>query len=280
MRLSERSYPHPVVGNRDDVPSAGFQAVILGSCDRENFYIDVEVHCGSGAIAALVKDKKAAYVAHIECTNTMYREAIRFHEEKKTLVVPVSRLFGRFEVNVFVVALSGISSYSVHGAHEDYAGASFDLSEGDILAVGDGKYFDPEPEDALVRVGSIMAVEESKTTEDGPMAVVYTRDKIIIILSKKDFTAYKVLKGHEHLGSTLTTTIVLPVLVEALNLLKAKPEDAELLDLRWHDNLRRRLEKLGLLGKDFNALDVAQVLLEQPIKRALSAGRAYIEAGS
>ncbi len=33
MRLSSRSYPYPVVGNRDDVPSLAFQAALDMSSD-------------------------------------------------------------------------------------------------------------------------------------------------------------------------------------------------------------------------------------------------------
>lgn len=280
MRLSERSYPHPVVGNRDDVPGAGFQAVIQATSDKEYFYIDVQVRCSSDAVASLVKSKKAAYVVHVECTNTMFRDAKLFHDDQCRIQIPSTKLFDRFEVNVFACALGTISSYSVPGAHDDYDGAQFDLSEGDIIALADGEDFFVEAEDSLVSVGSIMVVEESKSAEAGPMTVAYNRDKIAIILSKRDFAAYKLLKSHEHLGSTLTSTIVLPVLMQALTMMKSKAEDAEFTGLRWYDNLTRRIDKLGLSGKDFDVLDVAQLLLDQPIRRALSAGKALAEAGA
>lgn len=280
MRLIERSYPHPVVGNRDDVPGAAFQAVIEATSDKDNFYLDLDIHCSSDAISNLVKDKRAAYVVHVECTNTMFREVIRFHEDKRRILIPITKLFDRFEVNVFACALGTISSYSVVGAHEDYGSAAFDLSEGDIIAVADGQEFVVETEDALVRVGSIMVIEESKTTDDGPMEVIYNREKITIVLSKRDYAAFRLLKGHDHLASTLASTIVLPVLVQALSFLKAKPEDAEFAGLRWHDNLQRRLEKIELAGKDFDVLIAAQTLLDRPVKRALAAAKVVAETGA
>lgn len=42
MKLSSRSYPHPVVGSRDDVPGAAFQSVLEMTTDKEAVYIDVE----------------------------------------------------------------------------------------------------------------------------------------------------------------------------------------------------------------------------------------------
>jgi hypothetical protein len=56
----------------------------------------------------------------------------------------------------------------------------------------------------------------------------------------------------------LTTTIVLPVLTEALRLIKE--EDASLEDLKWHRNLKGRLEDIGLLNDD-DLLKAAQTLL-------------------
>ena len=272
MRLSERSYPHPVVGNRDDVPGAGFQAAITATSDKENFYIDIQIQCSSEAVRALVQQDKAAYVAHIECSNTLYRQAFRFHEEKHRITIPASRLFDKFEINVMACAFARISSYAVPGAHEDYGDAVFDLREGDIIAVADGEEFLAEFEDALARIGSIMQVDESQVDEDGIMKVDWNGKRIVIILSKKDFKAYNKLKNLEPIGSALASTIVLPVLVQALN--AVKDPESELAGCRWHDVLQRRLEKMSLAGTDFDALDAAQQMLELPIKRALASANA------
>lgn len=270
MRLIERSYPHPVLGNRDDVPGAGFQATLAASSDKENFYIDVDVRCSSDVLKALVAEKKAAYVVHVECTNTLYRNATQFHEPNYRLVIPTSKLSERFEINVFACALQRIPGYSIPGAHPDYIGATFELSEGDIIALGDGHEFPIESEDALARVGSIMVIRESTVQDDGPMQVEFNDQKIVIILSKRDFKSYKDLKTDERLSSILTCGIVLPVLAQAIT--HVKEADSELERLRWFDNLKRRIE--GLEHPSQEPLEIAQKLLELPIKRALASANA------
>lgn len=276
MKLSERSYPHPVLGNRDDVPEFGFQAAVTASSDKENFYIEVEVQCGSDALRELVKEKKAAYVLHLECSNTLYRWVWRFHEDRHRVIVPAARLSDKFEVNVFVCAMSAISSYSIPGAHTDYSGVLFDLREGDIMAVGEGKEFPVETEDVLARIGSIMVIRQSETDEEGVMRVDYDDQKIGIILSKKDFVAYKLIRDHEPLAGTLTSTIVLPVLVHALGLMQAGGGE-DYSEWRWHRTLKSRLEKMGV-NQEYDALEVAQQILERPIKRALASASAYVHA--
>ncbi len=278
MKRTERSYPHPVVGNGDDVPGAGFQATISAVTDKVNFYIDVQVRCGSEEIRSLVKQKRVAYVVHIECSNTVYRDVWRFHEEEHRVVIPASRLFDRFEVNLFACALKNISAYTLLGAHKDYGNTTFELREGDIIAAAEGEEFAVEAEDALACIGSIMVIEESAKDEDGPMCIKYDEARIGIILSKHDFATYNLLKGNDLISKVLVSAIVLPVLVQALNYMKEEGADRELNDLRWKDNIRRRLDKMGVKD-EFDPLDVAQQLLESPVRRTLMSARDLAEGG-
>jgi hypothetical protein len=71
MKLSARSYPYPVLGNRDDVPGAAFQAALEMTADKQQVYIAADVKCSSSAINDLLARGDAAYVLHVECSNTM-----------------------------------------------------------------------------------------------------------------------------------------------------------------------------------------------------------------
>src|SRR6266849_99742 len=57
MRLSTRSYPHPVVGNRDDVPGAAFQAIVEVTADKQTVYLDVSINSSSLTVNQLIKEK-------------------------------------------------------------------------------------------------------------------------------------------------------------------------------------------------------------------------------
>ena len=105
MRLSRRSYPHPVVGNLDDVPGAAFQATIEMSVDQDNVYIDANIQCSSTTVCGLVADRRAAYAVHVECTNTIFRRAYEFAETSKRITIPINQLNDTVEVNAFAVAL-------------------------------------------------------------------------------------------------------------------------------------------------------------------------------
>lgn len=274
MRLSSRSYPHPVVGNADDVPRAAFQAAYEYSSDKQFYFITVTVACSSDSLAKMIKKGAASYVLHVECTNTLYREAFDFTDQSTRIDLPANKLNGTVEVNCFIRATKALDKYRVDGAHDDYGNTAFDVRTADILAVAEGQTFEAEPQDTLRRIGSIMVIEESPRDEEHPMQVEFSTEKICIRLSKPDFARYKKLKSVPVLASHLTTTIVLPVLTEALHLIAQDSTEFE--DLKWHRNLKGRLEDLALNSED-DWLNAAQVILDMPIRRAFASAAHYAE---
>lgn len=276
MKLSERSYPHPVLGNRDDVPNAAFQATIEMSADRHSVYLQTDTACSCETLNALLSAGRATRVLHVECSNTLFRRAYEFRGQQHRISIPADSLNDAVEVNVFVRATNRISDYAIPEAHPDYSGAVFDVRRGDILAVGEGQIFHIESSfDSLSRIGSIMQISESPKDGDLPMEPTFDQDKIVIFLSKSDFADYKILKQNATVRDPLTTTIVLPVLVEALHILE-KESDGRDDPRRWVRALSRRLENLHL-RTEMQPLYLAQQLLELPVKRALSSSRMLVE---
>ncbi len=279
MRLSARSYPHPVLGNRDDIPNAAFQAALEMSTDKQSIYLTTEIVCSSEVINGLLDSGKAEFVLHVECSNTLFRKAYEFHDPRYRISIPADNLNDAVEVNVFIRATDYIPSYRNPEAHPDYAATIFEIRRGDILAVSEGQIFHIESSfDSMGRIGAIMQINESLKDGDIPMEPMYDGDKIVIFLSKNDFADYKALKHIEGVRDPLTTTIVLPVLVEALHILK---EDSDNIDdtRRWVRALARRIDNLGL-KVEMQPISLAQNLLELPVKRALSASRMLAEASS
>jgi hypothetical protein len=272
MRLSQRSYPHPVVGNRDDVPGAAFQGTVEMSSDKQNIYLDVTIACSSATINDLVAAGRACFVLHVECSNTMFRRAYDFTELQHRVPIPAEMLNDAVEVNIFVRGTDNVSPYRVEKAHLDYADSSFEIAKNDILAVGEGRLFFIDSNfDSLSRIGSIMQIQEAAEDGDLPLRAEFNGDKIILILAKKDFADYKLLKADETIIAPLTATIVLPVLVEALHILKHEEEQDD--ELRWMRALRKKISALG--GADNSEpLILAQRLLELPVRRALACSRA------
>jgi len=278
MKLSSRSYPHPVVGNRDDVPGAAFQAALEMSSDKEAIYIDATVKCSSKTINDLLKKNDASMVIHVECSNTMYRRVFEFSAGKYRAQIPADNLNDSVEVNVFAKANRNLSGYKVDAAHPDYGSTAFDVEKGNILAIGEGQVFYIDSNfDSLSPIGSIMEIHEAQQEGDFPMRVDYNTDKIRVVLSKKDFADYKTLKSMDGVSVALTTSIVLPVLLEALHYAQGELDNDD--DIRWVRALRQRVQNMGLNIED-DPLELAQLILELPVKRTFASARMLAEGAA
>lgn len=274
MKLSKRSYPHPVVGNADDVPGADFQATFEFSSDKTNFYFSVAVRCSSRTLLKLIKKQTACYSIHVECSNTLFRHAYDFFTDTFQITIPATHIHDTVEVNGFIRATADLPLYSMEGLHDDYGSAEFEVSAGDILAIADGQTFDADHTvDPLRRVGSMMVVIESSKPGDHPMEVATDEDKIRIVLCKSDFAAYFKLKGVQKLTDHLSVTLVLPVLIHAIQLLD-RPDEVQ--GLKWAERLQTRLDALPL-STAADTLEKAQRILDMPIHRALAAAVVYAE---
>ncbi len=278
MRLSNRSFPHPVVGNGDDVGDAEFQATFEFESDKTTFYLKATVRCSSQTLLKAIKKGTACYTMHVECGNTLFRRTYDFETETYRVAIPTTAIHDTVEVNAFVRAKVAIPKYTVAGAHPDYGDATFAVGPGDILAVGDGQTFDADHSvDPMRRVGALMVVEQSGKPGVHPMEWDHSQDKIRILLCEEDFAAYRDMKTVPYLTNHLTTTLVLPVLIEAIHLLGDEPDETP--ENKWAKILGRRLEALTL-GPSATALEKAQLVLGLPIRRALASAQTYLAASS
>ena len=275
MKLFNRSYPHPVVGNivngSPDVPGAQFQAAVSSSADKQQIYLEIAPTCSSSTLCELIKQGQAELAVHVECSNTVYRQAFVFSSlEDQRVGIPADRVNGMVEVNVFIVAAKDIHGYQVDGADSDYADATFSLRRGDFLAVSAPVSFEVIPGlDTLKNIGSIMQINASKSEGDLPMQIQYGRDKIIVVLSKPDFRQFRLLQRSDIAKGLLAAAVTLPALMHALQYLQENSSEYEEENpALWVRVLRCRIEELGL-SLDMDKLEIAQRILELPVRRAL-----------
>ena len=279
MRLSERSYPHPVLGNKDDVVGAAFQVAFDVTSDKSNYYVAVTAACSSTTLKKLIDKEVAGFVLHVECSNTLFRRAYDFTGTTHSVQIPADHLNDLVQLNAMVRAQKDVPGYQIDQAHEDYGNTKFDVKAGDILAITEGHSFHADTShDSLRKISSIMQVEESSKDGDHPMEVDYdSSNKIRILLCKQDFGRYKNLKHIPALASHLTTTIVLPVLLRALVL--ARDEESGVQNSGWCINLKTRMESMNLEAES-EELTIAQSLLDMPIRRALASAEQYAAVAS
>lgn len=275
MKLSQRAFPHPVVGNADDVVDVAFQSPIEVTQDSANYYLKVQVQCSSKTIAQLIKNGSAAYLLHVECSNTLYRNVFEFTVAEEEISIPSELLNSTVEVNLFVVAKKEMPKYKVDQAHPDYGNATFSVGSGEILAIGEPYTFEADIDfDALRSVGSILQIREQPGPDDAEMHFDYNGAKIAVLLSPHDFNLYKILKTNKPLCASLIPPIIVSAVAKGLDMIKAgEVQD----DLRWVRCVKKRIDHMDL-SWEADSLDLAQQMLELPIKRSFTTAKAFLES--
>ena len=66
MKITNQSFPHPVLGILDDV-SGKFEADLNWSCDRAFYYLYPVFNLQNYSIEKLLEENSASFVVHIEC---------------------------------------------------------------------------------------------------------------------------------------------------------------------------------------------------------------------
>src|SRR5215213_582655 len=99
MKFRQRSLPYPVVGNRDDVVGAAFQATLDFQVEKikKVYLIESTIACSSSTLNDLIGSKQACFTIHVECSNTVYRRAFDFNEKTKCIEITADDLNGLVE---------------------------------------------------------------------------------------------------------------------------------------------------------------------------------------
>lgn len=264
MKVNAKSYPHPVLGNGDDLGGM-FKVEFRYELGRAEVGLNPKFTLKNTAIEELIKKEKASFVAEIECRNTFFRRSFVTREQIDRFVIPASSLRERVTVGFYVCADKDIRNYQPSEPHPDYEGAKFDVDAGDVLAIGGYssfialKSFDP----LRPPISSFMSIMEGSHHE-GPMQIDYEGEKIMIVLSKADWKNYLSVRGQKLAEGILHGTIVFPALVDAIH--KMLTTGAEYEGMPWYGRLETILDAKGLSEKD--PFEAAQKILDNPSARS------------
>jgi len=278
MRISNRSWPHPVLAPfRDDVLPNAFSFTLGLSSDRQNYYLKIAIELAHDDLRGMVSEGHAIACVHVECRRNFYRVMWPIVDLRKDLVIPATELRGSVEVFCCVLAARDVTSYRIQGQHPDYGQASFRIREGDFLAVTDMMHFDAFLDfDPLKKLSSILTIRESDNDDEGPMKVILGEPKIVAELSRADYRRYVDLKRDTTLLPLLASQVVVPALMEAVARIKSMAPASEgyeeNMELRWFRSITAKIKerKINVWHEDTQAARVVQNLLDLPLQRSLT----------
>jgi hypothetical protein len=262
MKISAVSYPYPVLGNENDVAGTFDVTKFIRTSDPNQTRFDFEYDISNSSIDKMISEGRATFMAQVECSNTFYRKAFPSYEKSGSFQLGTNELREKVFVRFYICATTDIPNYTVEGSHPDYAGFEFYVENGDVLAVGPitsfiaEKSFDP----LRAPVASLFRIKPGKNaTEAQPE---FDAEKITIVLPEEDYKLYQGAVGRK-MHDNIHASVVYPVLVEAINLMKHESSEYE--QYNWFDRINQICIDNGYDVED--PLSAAQKILSNPVGR-------------
>jgi hypothetical protein len=278
MNLHRRgSWPHPVLSPfGDDIQPSDFGFSLDPVPDGDHWTLRVTASHSDLTMDNRAEAGDAVYALHVECSGTFYRQMFCSNRRESAYDIPATRIVGKVETVLMLVAAKDIKDYRHPGQHDDYGNSVFHISQGEPLAVSETVIFeaflDADPVLELPSIFDIKRGDEATRLVDAK----FEADRIVLELPPDDFDRYRAMRSHSTIRDLIASAVLLPALIQALHYLRALSSE-ELEDFkanhRWSRIISRRLDKLGIKleeGADGAlCLEAAQKLLRGPLRRAL-----------
>jgi len=267
-----RSFSHPVVAPySDDYLNNEFGFDSFGvRGDGIDYHLAYEFVLADEGLKELIRLGGASYAILVEASGIFYREIFTAVESGRVKLCG-SSISGKVECIPLVIASKDFDGFSPDKIHEDYSGASFDIKNGDVLAIGPVQRFKAEKEyDPLERMDSIMQVIMQQDVQDGKMEVDLFSHRITVHMSSVDYEIYTRQMGYAATRPLLLQTIAMPALVQAIEELKHLNAGKGEEEFRWQTVLFRKMKAMGIDSSDERgSVYIAGLLLEGPLTPSL-----------
>ena len=268
-----KAWPYPILRPRkygDDYPDAEFEVEIEVKRAKGSTAIDVRVdfQLSDPDLCRLVSQGEAQFVLLIKAPKTHFRQLLGSKEMRIEESFPAGELSGRVEFAPFLVCLRRITQFKASGWHFDFAGLTFDIPAGAVLAEDESKDYWVDTSDEAP-LGSIFGHKRDPGLADGCWKYEISEDRIWIVMSNGDADRYEAAREQANNrpdGQYLMNGLYLPALIAVLNHVDQNIDEYR--DHRWYTSLDQRLEEVGCrpLGDNRSAdrLVDAQKLLDLP----------------
>lgn len=271
MAASGISYPHPVLGNGDDISIGEISPNVAYEIKDEAIHLSIdELISGHSEIDRMVENGEALWHLRIQCSRTYMRENFAVNDESFEIRLKGDDYEGMVDVEISLIARTDITDYRPEGIHDDYEDERFRLRAGEVIALGPtyrflvDKVYDP----LKAPVSSLVRITEGEH-KDGPFTLTLDDDLIIVRLSKSDWREYAGIR--DRVPTIVHSAIVLPALAEAIRKIN------EHTDTLWGGRLKDLLDANSI--DEATPLAAAQEILASPVTRTFNEVNTSLDRG-
>lgn len=222
MSSNNYSYPHPILGNYDDILPMLKEKECLDAkvvSDAEFHYYQFTLNIEDQTILDLIADGKAQYAIHYRCRDTLYEDVKYGKENIQNVVIPRKDVIGGIDFFTYVVATEDFT-YSNPSANPIFMGASFDVHHNEPLVIFPRHYDTLDLTYHVLKHYSSILVPVPDDNIEGNDILVKSEEKIEVHISKEAYEKLKKVNkpgNAQEIISSYVQTALLTSLFELFN---------------------------------------------------------------
>ena len=278
MVKSKSDFPHPVLSMDGDdyVKECTFSCFLCEDMieDEQHIEFSIGYQLECDFLQRLVQEGQATVMAYIESPNASFRRICKFPkgENEAKIVVYKGEVSKKLIIKPQIIANESINDYQSEYFNQEYfENAAFSVRKGDILAYERQYEIIVEDINEFKNCASVFSIRLDETMTDGVM-VNYNDEKINIQINRREHDRYRQLRERQELRIFLSTMLVFPALVEAIEAMKREIANGEegISDKRWYLALEKQLNKKNInLREMVSSVYVANELLGDIVQNSL-----------
>lgn len=269
-----KSFPHPVLGNSDDINNGQFIINAKGQVkdNKYLFQIIIDTDVISDDYDKLLQSGDAVFCAILFCRQTSLRINEISPDKMINLNVNYADLRGRVEITCYLVANKDIENFSTHRQNEIFGDTVFDIKKGEWLGVSNTliQFIEPKfsKDDLKHKKPIIVPVVDESSSKPYYKVMNWGDNQLRVGIPKKIWKEWMLLNKNRYSMSNWCA-LVLPVVTEAVNKIETEGNAQEFKDLKWYNVIESNLENLHIDGNADSTVK-AQILLNGPFKKMVS----------
>ena len=245
IQISRKEYPNPVLANgRDDFQEQYSYSFLINmddvSVSKEYIEIPVSYELNCPSIEEMIKDEDVKSIVKVKSSEASFCRIYEFplSEKSFTVNIPKFDVISKIELTGMIIASKQLNKFVCSEFNKIYfEGSSFELRKGDVIATDFTRVIFIDDSELEKPIASIFTINKiSGQTED--IIADFSEEKININMSEELNKMYWTLKDFNNgaLRRYVGAIVVYPVLVEAIDLIKAHyadTEDEDYSEKRW-----------------------------------------------
>ena len=275
MRIKNRLTPYPILNNYgDDYVNSSFSVDYDVNTQFTEIYGKLTFNLDNDDIKALIKNKKAVYSVHIECSTTCYREVLTSDEDEIEFKINSLLVAKNIEIRTFIILKERIEGFESKNFHPDYRGQKFNLEPHQIIAIGTAKDYEIRKDDRdFDTLPSILRIVKLEDKHKGALSVNTDNDEYVIVGLSTDIYELYARLGKTTFKNTSFSLVLLPALMVVLQRMCIGKDDEVMNSLHWYKVIESLLNSNGYNIEDLSIendslLSVCQSIFADPIARS------------